>query len=311
MAVPHEALSQIIHLSCNHETQTDQEPMKPEPNLMKNKLIILSSIAVVLVAAVFIFSIGYFQHSQRQLNKGLWTACKTNNAAAASYWLAKGADVNAIDQHGAVGLPGRTALHMCAHFGNTETIDLLLQVGAEVDATDKNGRTPLFFTNFAQAAKSMVRHGASLEHKDDNGETALEARVANGWHVDDDLRAVLTNPSSTKETEREPFVTNLDNQGTAWVWDIEFNVAETNGRAAGSAFNGMLGESAHSERTDGTMKITLGEVIIDLEKKPSRPATLKVNGSPYGTVEPNDQVSIDAQRNVSVNGTVRVAGDAP
>ena len=51
--------------------------------------------ALGLVAAVFIYSIGHYQFSQRILDMGLWEACERDNAAAAAYWLAKGADVNA------------------------------------------------------------------------------------------------------------------------------------------------------------------------------------------------------------------------
>ena len=93
---------------------------------MKNKLYLISGIGVVLVAAVFVYSIGYFLGSQRKLNRGLWEACKRDNAAAASYWLAKGADPNARDTHRVVGLTGGTALHMCAHFANMQTVELLL-----------------------------------------------------------------------------------------------------------------------------------------------------------------------------------------
>lgn len=288
--------------------------MNSERSLMKNKLIILSSTGVVLVAAVFIFSLGYFQHSQHQLNRGLWNACKFNNAAAASYWLAKGANVNAHDAHGAAGIPGRTALHMCAHFGNVEIVNLLLMVGADPNATDDDGRTALFFTNFATVANALVRRGAKLGHKDDNGETALEARIAHGWHVDEALKAALTSENATSSTsegeELEPFVKNLDGVGTAWVWDIHFHVEETNGRETKSQFKGMLGPDAHSERTDAVQKITLGDVLIVLTKRPGRPMTLEVNGMPYGTLEPEDKVSIDAERTIRVNGTPRIAANS-
>ena len=234
-----------------------------------------------------------------------------SNAAAASYWLAKGANVNTQDQQGAVGLPGRSPLHMCAHFGDTETIDLLLQLGADPNATDDQGRTPLFFTNFAKAAETLLRAGANVKHQDDNGATALEARIAAGWHVDEPLRAALNSKEvpSSNENENGDVVRNLEGEGTARVWDIHFHVAETHGHASGSEFTGTLGSSPHSELTDGEMKITLGDVLIVLKKSPGRLMTLRVNGRPYGTVEPQDEVSIDAERRVRVNGTGRVAGD--
>ncbi len=51
--------------------------------------------------------------------------------------LAKGVDVNATDKEGA------TPLHWAAHSGMKDIAELLLAKGAEVNATDKEGATPL------------------------------------------------------------------------------------------------------------------------------------------------------------------------
>jgi hypothetical protein len=77
--------------------------------------------------------------------------------------LAKGADVNAQDPldhiplsepntaemfellqaHKAVGMQGRTPLHVAADYGLKEAVERLLSGQADVKATDKNGDTPL------------------------------------------------------------------------------------------------------------------------------------------------------------------------
>ncbi|MGB0581184.1 MAG: ankyrin repeat domain-containing protein [Limisphaerales bacterium] len=290
---------------------------------MKNKLFIITGVGVVLVAAVFLYSIGRFTSSQRTLNQGLWNACKYDNAAAASYWLAKGADVNARDNHGVVALrKNQTALHLCAHFASTKTVELLLLVGADPNAADEQGSTPLFFCNFAKVADKLVSFGADVNHKDKNGDTALQARRMNGWHLDDELKAVLegNGPSAKMRRDFEQkhgsarsgtypptkgnFVKNLKGHGTARVWGIMFDVIEPVGHASGSSFEGGL--HSDPEKTDARNNFYLGDdVKIRLEKVPGRPITFELNGNRYGTLEPGDKVSIDKERSVKVNATIR------
>jgi hypothetical protein len=191
-------------------------------------------------------SVNHSELSQRTLNQGLWKACKRDNTAAASYWLAKGAEVNARDVHHSVGLTGGTALHRCAHFANTQTVDLLLILGADPNAVDNEGRTPLFFTSVASVADRLVVGGAYLSRKDDLGESALQSRETNGWHLDEELRAALISEGSATKmvraanSEIDP-VSNLNGEGDAHVWGIHFHVQETRHRRSGSTFNGTVG----------------------------------------------------------------------
>jgi hypothetical protein len=291
---------------------------------MKYKLLIIAGVGTVLVAAVFIYSIGHYLNSQRALDKGLWEACTKDNAAAAAYWLAKGANVNSRDEHGVRGIPGRAALHMCAHFANTRTVELLLLLGADANAVDNYGRTPLFFANFAPVADKLVAYGADIGKTDDNGETALQARRTNGWYVDDELRAVLEGKGPTATRRREfglehgraeswtfpptegDFGKNWhpEPRGTARVWGIQFEVAEPVGGGAGSKFEGTV--HSDPELTDARNTFNLGEdVNVRLEKVPGRPITFQMNGKRYGTLEVGDEVSIDKERNVTVNGETR------
>lgn len=283
---------------------------------MKNRLYIISSISVVLVAAVFIYSFGHFLHSQRLLNRGLWNACTRDNAAAASYWLAKGASVNARDDHGAVAVrKGQTALHMCAHFGNPKTAELLLLVGADPNAADVSGSTPLYYCNFGAVADLLVSYGANVNHEDRNGDTALQARQKNGWHLDAELKAVLEGDGPSARLRREfetqsaepkgDFVKNSDGHGTAWVWDIYFDVAEPVGGSAGSKYSGTS-SGAFPENNKGQMTFNVGsDVNIRLQRVPGRPVLFELNDQTYGTLDPGDKVVIDKERSVTVNGTVR------
>lgn len=49
----------------------------------------------------------------------------------------EGRDVNAIDEN------RRMAMHFVAGLGNEEAIQLLMEAGAEVEPSDKEGFTPL------------------------------------------------------------------------------------------------------------------------------------------------------------------------
>ena len=52
---------------------------------------------------------------------------------------------------------GETALHRAAAFGESETIQLLLDAGAQVDARDANGDTPLSWASWYLRPASILR----------------------------------------------------------------------------------------------------------------------------------------------------------
>ena len=162
--------------------------------MMKLKVLIPSAIGVLLVAAAMLYAYGFSQISQRKLDNGLLKACRFDNAAAASYWLAKGADHDARDK-----TMHRTPLHECAHFSGVRgTQELLLLAGADVNAIDEFGRTPVFYANFADVAEIFLKYGADLSVRDKDGLTALESRKKNGWHLPDDLKLVLEGKSQAE-----------------------------------------------------------------------------------------------------------------
>lgn len=55
-----------------------------------------------------------------------------------------------------------TALHSAAWNGNKKAISLLLNRGADIDAADSNGWTPLFYAKDADTAQHLVSLGASM-----------------------------------------------------------------------------------------------------------------------------------------------------
>ena len=92
--------------------------------------------------------------------------------------LRKGADVNARDRSGA------TPLHAAALKGNLAMAELLLAHGAAVDARDGDGLTPLHnaaLSGHAEVAALLLDRGADREARDrDAGATPLFQAAAWG-----------------------------------------------------------------------------------------------------------------------------------
>lgn len=81
-----------------------------------------------------------------------------------------GADVNQRDKRGMSPLD-EAALH-----GNTDVLQLLLNHGADVNASSEYGSTPLHYTGDrgeAEAAKLLIKNGAEVNARAKNGDTPL------------------------------------------------------------------------------------------------------------------------------------------
>jgi ankyrin repeat protein len=96
----------------------------------------------------------------------LFKAAAKGNIEAVKQHLDAGADVNAKDGG------GWTPLHFAAWFGHTEVAELLIAKGADVNAKDHTGRTPLneaIETNQTKTADLLRTHGGKtgIEHVED------------------------------------------------------------------------------------------------------------------------------------------------
>jgi ankyrin repeat protein len=89
--------------------------------------------------------------------------------------LDKGADIDATDRQ------GFTPLAWAAQKGSAKVVALLLDQGAKVDAKDAFGRTPLMkaaSTACLSCVRALIEKGADPNLADDQGKTALDAALA-------------------------------------------------------------------------------------------------------------------------------------
>jgi cytohesin len=93
-----------------------------------------------------------------------------------------GANVNARDKE------GNTPLHETFL---TDVEEELLKLGADVNARNEDGETPIFTTVDAQAIPLFAEHGANLNLRNKKGETALEAAGHRGPAIEEALRLAL------------------------------------------------------------------------------------------------------------------------
>ena len=84
--------------------------------------------------------------------------------------VAAGANVQAKDRYGA------TPLHQAAYAGKPDIVRFLIEHGSPVDVADTNGKTPLMEAPFGGnvlAAEVLLAHGANPNIKDKDGKNAL------------------------------------------------------------------------------------------------------------------------------------------
>lgn len=91
-------------------------------------------------------------------------------------------------------LHGCSLLHLACHNGSLVMLELLLQLGADINKRDLHGRTPLqhcILKGNNQMAKFLLRRGARASIRDAEGFTALERAMEMGAITDEQLFILL------------------------------------------------------------------------------------------------------------------------
>ena len=138
-------------------------------------------------------------------------ALSQDNLPIVKALVAAGADVLAT-VHSAPRHSADTALHLAARNGFDDIVRFLIGHGANVNARDKRGATPLFWAavaDHAAAVRYLVSHGADINAvaKGDEGQTPL---IEAAWHGDADLVKYLIAAGANVDDVDSPGDTALE-----------------------------------------------------------------------------------------------------
>jgi cytohesin len=134
----------------------------------------------------------------------LLKAAIDGNIEAVKQHLAAGADVDARDRQ------DKTPLQHAAYWGHKEIAELLIAKGADVNAKDKHGRTPLHFAAWKghkEIVEQLIAKGGDVNTKAEGGWTPLHYR---GGGDDKDIVELLIAAGADVNAKIEDGRTPLD-----------------------------------------------------------------------------------------------------
>ncbi len=89
-------------------------------------------------------------------------------------YLHKGGDPNWTDEY------GKSLLHEAAMYENTEAIKILIKAGANIEARDNDGFTPIFWPSKAEPIFALHEAGADIFALDNEGQQPLHVLTMGG-----------------------------------------------------------------------------------------------------------------------------------
>jgi ankyrin repeat protein len=152
-------------------------------------------VALVFFTLALLAFLAWRQVRAARLAMMLYQAAWMGDLTQVESLLARGADINAKNKAGA------TPLHKAAAAGHTEVVKALIVKGANVDARDKKGRTSLHEAvgrGRVEAAETLIAARADLNSRDDNGCTPLLIAAEGDFYVDE-VSVPVRLPSAIKE----------------------------------------------------------------------------------------------------------------
>ncbi len=118
--------------------------------------------------------------SKKQIDKALFQGCRGGDYNKVRLAINFGADVEAKDNG------GQTPLHWAARRNHIEIAKLLIELGADVNAKKFDGWTPLHWASWnshIEIVKFLIEKGADVEAKDNRGITPLHLAYSDEMKV--------------------------------------------------------------------------------------------------------------------------------
>lgn len=106
----------------------------------------------------------------------LQVAAEKGSAEMVEALIDKGANVNAVSSS----LEARAPLSVAAEKGNERMVGALLSAGASVEHKDEQGKTALHYASNSAVLNELVEKGADINAEDLNGQTPLHSMAARG-----------------------------------------------------------------------------------------------------------------------------------
>ncbi len=195
----------------------------------------------------------------------------TRSTSPVSPLADKGADINARDNNGS------TPLIEAASDGNKDLVESLLAKGADVNARDKSGCTPLMWAaieGHRDVAEVLIAHKADVNATSPCGQTALNSAAMNGHK---DVAEVLLAHHADLEAKAQDGQTALD-------WAVN------SGRLEMVEFLLAQGADVNARANDGSTPLHLAEVAHNYDVATylrqhggQEPAGSVVSSASYGT----------------------------
>ena len=133
------------------------------------------------ICTILAVSVCFMPPTAMAAENELHKAAIAGDVAKLNRLIKAGADVNATSKD------GWTPLHWAARKGHTDAVIALLEAGADVNATDERDLTPLYWAAFkghTDAVIALLEAGADVRATDNRGRTPLDlAKINKKWSV--------------------------------------------------------------------------------------------------------------------------------
>lgn len=141
-------------------------------------------------------------------NTALVLAASYGRTETVQLLIENGANVNARE------IDGKTALMMAASHGHTETAKLLIENGADINTKDEDGNTTLMWAaeENTETVQLLIENGANVNARNKNGKTALMWAIYYGHTETADILKTAMDKSNSETTRTQKRAKSKKNQ---------------------------------------------------------------------------------------------------